>query len=364
MTSQQRQSCNSLGRCGDLRRPIHGSCTSWRRSHRQPAASLRCRYMSTLGLIAIPCVFRPWDAFTRADSTGQHTLQCSGHHMQCSVLQATDRKREHLLLPLPAAGEQQQGGPVYQGAPAPEGSFASMARCLLQRLPDASRAKTISAHVVGASPVAAQCVPAMDAAGRRNGWGVLCRRLAAHSRTSCSRPSLSSDVTCRPAGGRGVVGGAGAGGAPGAAGDGADGRGAGPVRRDGAAAVLRRRLPQRRAWPQRSGRRCGTFGTFGSQSKASGAPAAGVECFWACCGVGTSQQRSMCAGTLHRQQRSSGSVVSDMAADGGRGGMSPTEAFARLPRTASADSLLARSAALSVMLQLCRVSLACPHCTC
>jgi hypothetical protein len=40
---------------------------------------------------------------------------------------------------------------VYQGAPAPEGSFASMARCLLQRLPDASRARSISTQLVGAS---------------------------------------------------------------------------------------------------------------------------------------------------------------------------------------------------------------------
>lgn len=71
--------------------------------------------------------------------------------MQPSVLQATDRKREHLVLPLLAAVEQQHGAPVYQGAHAPEGSFASMARCLLQRLPDASRAKTISAHAVGGS---------------------------------------------------------------------------------------------------------------------------------------------------------------------------------------------------------------------
>lgn len=64
----------------------------------------------------------------------------------------------------------------------------------------------------------------------------------------------------------------------------------------------------------------------------------------------------MRAGTLHRQQRSSGSVVSDMAADAGRGGMSPTEALARLPRTASADSLLARSAHSAGMLQLCCMS--------
>ncbi len=64
----------------------------------------------------------------------------------CFALQAADRKRDHLTLPQPdpEAQQQQQQQQQHGGAAsASEGSFASMARGLLPRMPDASRAKAV-----------------------------------------------------------------------------------------------------------------------------------------------------------------------------------------------------------------------------